>query len=210
MLLALGAGLAGSRAHSLDAVPIVGESVAPTSDAQEIKAHIEDASARYGVDPRLVAAIIAVESEFDPYAVSRRGAEGLMQLMPRTAASYDVQDSFDVRDNIEGGVRHLRRLMDRFRNDIPLALAAYNAGEQTVIAYRGIPPYRETRRYIARVLYRYDPDAARAVTRRLTGPAIAKPAFSRATRVMFVTPAGSIAAGDARRPSGSALRTGTP
>jgi soluble lytic murein transglycosylase-like protein len=96
------------------------------------------------VSPRLVAAIIAVESEFNPRAVSRRGAQGLMQLMPATAAHLDVQDSFDTRENIEGGVKHLRVLMDRYHNDLPVVLAAYNAGDTAVLTHRGIPPYRET------------------------------------------------------------------
>jgi hypothetical protein len=117
-----------------------------------------------------VAAIIAVESEFNPRAVSRRGAQGLMQLMPATAAHLDVQDSFDTRENIEGGVRHLRVLMDRYHNDLPLVLAAYNAGDTAVLTHRGIPPYRETRQYVIRVLRRYDRDAARAAAHRIYGP----------------------------------------
>jgi len=93
-----------------------------------------------------------------------------MQLMPRTAAEFDVQDSFDPRDNIEGGVRHLKRLMRRFNNDVPLVLAAYNVSEQTVIAHRGIPPYRETRQYVVRVLRRYDREQARLVAQQLAAP----------------------------------------
>jgi hypothetical protein len=120
----------------------------------EIEAHIKEVAARYRVSPRLVAAIIEAESEFNPRAVSRRGARGLMQLMPATASSLRVENSFDPFENIEGGVRHLRRLIDRFQGNLPLALAAYNAGEQAVLAHRGIPPYRETRRYVARILRR--------------------------------------------------------
>lgn len=210
MLCALGGAFAGARTAVVLDVPGTAEAKVPAEAEepeaepthQDIHAHIAEVSARYGVDPRLVAAIIAVESEFHPRAVSRRGAEGLMQLMPETAASYDVRDSFDVRDNIEGGVRHVRRLMVRFRHDIPLVLAAYNAGEQAVIAYRGIPPYRETRRYVVRVLLRYDREAARAVARRLTGRVQARPAFAETTRVLVVTPAVSEpeSAGDARVP----------
>jgi hypothetical protein len=135
----------------------------------EILAEIETVAARHRVSPRLVAAIVAVESEFNPHAVSRRGAQGLMQLMPGTAASVDVQDSFDARENIEGGVRHLRALMDRYQNDLPLVLAAYNAGDRAVLAYGGVPPYPETRRYVIRVLRRVDPEAARAAARRIYG-----------------------------------------
>ena len=133
----------------------------PVPTLAEIMEQIDAVAARHHVSPRLVAAIIAVESEFNPRAVSRRGAQGLMQLMPATAAHLDVQDSFDTRENIEGGVKHLRVLMDRYHHDLPLVLAAYNAGDTAVLTHRGIPPYRETRQYVIRVLRRYDREAAR-------------------------------------------------
>jgi hypothetical protein len=120
----------------------------------EIEAHIREVAVRYEIPPILVAAIVEAESEFNPRAVSRRGARGLMQLMPDTASSLRVSDSFDPYENIEGGVRHLRRLMDRYRGNLPLVLAAYNAGEQAVMVYGGVPPYRETRRYVNRILRR--------------------------------------------------------
>ena len=142
---------------------------ASTPTIAEIMAQIDEVATRHRVPPRLVAAVIAVESEFNPRAVSRRGAQGLMQLMPATASSLDVQDSFDTRENIEGGVRHLRVLMDRYRNDLPVVLAAYNAGDTAVLNYRGVPPYRETRQYVIRVLRRYDHDAARAAAIRIYG-----------------------------------------
>ena len=122
--------------------------------AMEIEAHIRQVAVRYRIAPLLVAAIVEAESEFNPRAVSRRGARGLMQLMPRTASSLRVEDIFDPYENIEGGVRHLRRLMNRFNGNLPLVLAAYNAGEQAVAVYGGVPPYRETRRYVARILRR--------------------------------------------------------
>jgi hypothetical protein len=136
----------------------------------EIEAHIREVAVRYDIPPILVAAIVEAESEFNPRAVSRRGAQGLMQLMPATAASLEVEDSFDIRENLDGGVRHLRVLMNRFHNDLPLVLAAYNAGDRAVIAYRGVPPYPQTRRYVIRVLRRYDPAAARAAANRIYGP----------------------------------------
>src|SRR5437867_4520226 len=120
----------------------------------EIEAHIRDVAVRYDSPPILVAAIVEAESEFNPRAVSRRGAQGLMQLMPGTASSLQVSDTFDPYENIEGGVRHLRGLMDRYHGNLPLVLAAYNAGEQAVRVYGGVPPYRETRRYVSRILRR--------------------------------------------------------
>jgi len=125
--------------------------------------HIREAATRYSVPENLVVAIIEAESEFDPLAVSRRGALGLMQLMPATAEILGVSDPFDPRENIEAGVRHLRALMIRFDNNLPLALAAYNAGERAVIKHGGIPPYRETRRYVSRILRRLDRDRAKTL-----------------------------------------------
>jgi hypothetical protein len=139
----------------------------------DIKMHIRDVAARYGVSPRLVAAIVEAESEFNPRAESRKGARGLMQLMPATASSLQVEDAFDPRSNIEGGVRHLRRLMDRFDGDLPVVLAAYNAGEQAVIQHGGVPPYRETRRYVRRILRRIGhPSVAVAPARRSMSAAV--------------------------------------
>src|SRR5688572_14824335 len=136
-------------------------------------AHIRDVAARYGVSPRLVAAIVEAESEFNPRAESRKGARGLMQLMPATATSLQVEDAFDPRANIDGGVRHLRRLMDRFDGDLPVVLAAYNAGEQAVIRHGGVPPYRETRRYVRRILRRIGhPSVAAAPPRRSMSAAV--------------------------------------
>ena len=161
---------AAEEAEESPEVEVSDPRVRPRPTTAEIMAHIEEVSARHRVPPRLVAAIVAVESEFNPHAVSRRGAQGLMQLMPATAASLDVQDSFDMQENLDGGVRHLRVLMSRFHNDLPLVLAAYNAGDRAVIAYRGVPPYPQTRRYVVRVLRRYDPAAAWAAAARIYGP----------------------------------------
>jgi soluble lytic murein transglycosylase-like protein len=123
-------------------------------------------AARHGVPKNLVLAVIAVESQFDTMAVSSRGALGLMQLMPATAEILGVSDPFDPRENIDGGVRHLRAMMDRFDNDLPRALAAYNAGAQAVIRHRGVPPYRETRQYVSRILRRLDRDDAMSLQKR--------------------------------------------
>ena len=113
---------------------------------------IRGAAERYGVPERLVAAVIRVESGFNAQAVSRKGARGLMQLMPATANTLGVRDAFNPAQNIDGGVRHLRGLMERYRHNLPLALAAYNAGEQAVTMYGGVPPYPETQEYVARIL----------------------------------------------------------
>jgi soluble lytic murein transglycosylase-like protein len=110
------------------------------------------AAERYSVDYALVKAVIKAESNFDPLARSRAGAKGLMQLMPETANALGIGNSFHPEDNIQAGVRHLRYLLDLFKGDLRLALAAYNAGEKAVFRYNGIPPYQETRTYIQRVL----------------------------------------------------------
>jgi hypothetical protein len=126
----------------------------PRETVSSIASHIREAAVRHGVPESLVAAVISVESEFNPRAVSHRGALGLMQLMPTTAALLGVRNAFDPRENVDGGARHLRDLLDRFANDVSLALAAYNAGAQAVIKYGGVPPYPETQAFVARVLGR--------------------------------------------------------
>jgi hypothetical protein len=128
----------------------------PPADTARYAAEIKAASERYGVPERLVQAVIRVESAFNPRAVSVKGAQGLMQLMPDTASMLGVRNSFDPQQNIDGGVRHLRGLIERFGQDLPMALAAYNAGEKAVVTHRGIPPYPETRDYVTRVLYHFD------------------------------------------------------
>jgi len=117
---------------------------------------------QYDIDANLVRAIIEVESNFDAQAVSTAGAQGLMQLMPETATRYQVQQPFDPRANVEGGIRYLKDLWHRFGGDLPRVLAAYNAGEGAVARFGGIPPYPETRRYVARVLALYGVNPASA------------------------------------------------
>src|SRR3989442_752338 len=137
------------------------EELESAASSLDIDALIRAVAIRHGVSVDLIAAIIEAESEFNPRAVSRTGARGLMQLMPKTAAILGVSDPFDPRENIEAGVRHLRSLMDRFDGNLPLVLAAYNAGERAVIGHRGVPPYRETRQYVKRILRRLDRDNAK-------------------------------------------------
>lgn len=123
-------------------------SVNPAEFEQLIKA----CSVKYGVNECLVKAVIHAESGYNPNAVSSKGASGLMQLMPGTAKSLKVADRFNPKDNVEGGVKYLRFLLDTFRGDVSLAVAAYNAGLSKVAKYGGIPPYNETRTYVNRVL----------------------------------------------------------
>lgn len=116
---------------------------------------IERHADQFGVDPVLIRAVIQVESDFNPRCVSRKGAQGLMQLIPETAKRYGVKNAFNPEENIRGGVRYLADLLAMFNNDKHRALAAYNAGENAVIRYSGIPPYSETMTYVTRALTVY-------------------------------------------------------
>jgi len=118
----------------------------------EFEQLIKTCSDKYGVNSCLVKAVIHAESGYNPNAVSSKGASGLMQLMPNTAKSLKVADRFNPKDNVEGGVKYLRFLLDTFRGDVSLAVAAYNAGLGKVAKYGGIPPYNETRTYVTKVL----------------------------------------------------------
>ncbi len=124
----------------------------PPSVQARFTEEIKAIAARHGVKASLVESVIRVESAFNPSAISPKGAQGLMQLMPQTASSLGVRNAFDPKQNIEGGVRHLRYLIDRYPGNLQLAIAAYNAGEGAVDRYRGIPPYAETQEYVRRVL----------------------------------------------------------
>lgn len=123
-------------------------------NAGKYDAFIQEMGRTYGIDPRLIKAVIKAESNWDHTAVSSAGAMGLMQLMPATADNLAVADPFNPYQNIEAGVRYLRRMMDMFNGDIILALAAYNAGPNAVKKYKGVPPYAETRNYI-KIVMRY-------------------------------------------------------
>jgi len=131
---------------------------------------VREVSAEHGLDPRFVDALVQVESAYNPRAVSRKGAQGLMQLMPATADRLDVDDPFDPEQNVRGGIRELDRLIDRYSGNLQLALAAYNAGEGAVERYRGIPPYRETRNYVARIMSLYTGKPFRVSGGRLISP----------------------------------------
>ena len=132
---------------------VVGEAGAP--EGTDLRSLASAAARRHGLDPELVLAVVGVESAFRPEAVSPKGAQGLMQLMPRTAASLGVEDAFDPAQNLDGGTRHLGALLALYGGDVERALAAYNAGEGAVARHGGIPPFKETREYVRKVLERY-------------------------------------------------------
>src|SRR5208337_2075966 len=117
---------------------------------------VNSASAAYHLDPDLVNSVIHAESGFNSRAVSPKGARGLMQLMPSTAGQLGVHDAFDPATNVEGGSRYLRELLERYNFDLVKALAAYNAGPLRVEQYQGVPPFRETRAYVARIVHEYN------------------------------------------------------
>jgi len=123
--------------------------------SSEVDSLIEAAAARHNVDPNLVRAMVKVESNFNPRAVSRKGAMGLMQLMPATARSLRVSNPFDPKQNVDAGVRHLKGLLENYNGDVALSLAAYNAGAGAVARSGGVPPYRETRNYVHQITQIY-------------------------------------------------------
>lgn len=127
--------------------------------AQSYAPLIEKHAKAHGLSPQLVSAVMRVESCYDHRAVSRAGARGLMQLMPGTAKQLGVKDSFDPDQNIAGGARYLSQMLQRFGQDVKLALAAYNAGPEAVATYGRIPPYPETQSYVKRILKLYTPSA---------------------------------------------------
>lgn len=146
---------------------------APTVAGRKIEDMVAEAASQYKVDPLLVHAVIAVESNYNPYAVSPVGAQGLMQLMPGTARQLGVRNAFDAEENIRAGVKHLHDLQEQYKDD-RLALAAYNAGAGAVNKYGWIPPYRETQDYVYKVGKKYG-DARRASAATKTTTAAASP-----------------------------------
>ena len=141
---------AGSAAGSVNGISSGFDSV------KAVDAAIEEAARRHNLDPNLVRAVIKVESNFNPHAISRKGAMGLMQLMPTTARQLNVTNPFDPQQNVDAGVRHLKKLLQDFGGNVPLSLAAYNAGTGAVQRSAGIPHYRETRNYVNRITTLYN------------------------------------------------------
>ena len=129
----------------------VRRSIGPKASYSRFSPTVHAIATDFGIDPALVLAVIKAESDFNPYAVSPKGAMGLMQLRPETAYRMGVGDLLDPRDNIQGGTRYLKFLLGMFGGDLDLSLAAYNAGENAVVKYGDIPPYKETQTYVRRV-----------------------------------------------------------
>ena len=144
---------------------------------------VEAAAARYSVDADLITSVIAVESNFDPRALSRKNARGLMQLLPETAARLGVQNIYDPQENIDAGTRYLRELLQKYNNDLVLTLAAYNAGPERVQQYGRVPPFPETLSYVRRVKRSYDKSKSKASTKTPAPPGAGAIAASSLPRV---------------------------
>jgi hypothetical protein len=143
-------------APPLMAAPSILSHSVPPHPALDLDHVVNSASAAYHLDPDLVNSVIHAESGFNSHAVSPKGARGLMQLMPSTASALGVNDAFDPEANVGGGSRYLRELLERYNFDLVKALAAYNAGPERVERYRGVPPFHETRAYVARIVHDYN------------------------------------------------------
>jgi len=141
-----------AKAFALEALASSASAAGPRLSDLAIRELVDRVASRVGINLRLARAVVQVESNYDTRAVSSKGAMGLMQIMPVIAQEYALSDPFDPEKNLEAGMRHLRELLDHYGNDSMRALAAYNAGETAVSRYGGVPPYRETRDYVQRVL----------------------------------------------------------
>ena len=149
-----------------DPVPaVISAAIAPPAIAKpqplppkpvDVNALMRDAGTKHGLDPDFIASVVHAESDFNVHAVSPKGAQGLMQLMPKTAADLGVKNSFDPQANVEAGTKYLRSLLDQYNGDVVKALAAYNAGTHRVAQYHGLPPFRETQAYVRRIVLEYN------------------------------------------------------
>ena len=159
--------------------------IAPPVNLDEV---VSSASGRYRLDPDLVNSVIKAESGFNAHAVSPKGAQGLMQLMPRTASTLGVPNAFDPQANVEGGTKYLRELLERYNFDLVKALAAYNAGPQRVEQFNGVPPYYETRAYVARIVK--DFNKKKAAQQNVAASSVAKSGASKRTGTKASTATG--------------------
>jgi hypothetical protein len=158
------------------------ETVNHSFTQEDIDAAIDEAAARHHVDPSLVRSVVKVESNFNPNALSRKGAMGLMQLMPSTARSLNVSNPFDPQQNVDAGVRHLRKLLDSYGGDVRLSLAAYNAGAGAVARSAGVPNFRETQDYVRRITTLYNGGSKPVFNGRINSPAPAPVLVQRDAR----------------------------
>ena len=158
------------------------ETVNHSFTQEDIDAAIDEAAARHHVDPSLVRSVVKVESNFNPNALSRKGAMGLMQLMPSTARSLNVSNPFDPQQNVDAGVRHLRKLLDSYGGDVRLSLAAYNAGSGAVARSAGVPRFRETQDYVRRITTLYNGGSKPVFDGRINSPAPAPVVVQRDAR----------------------------
>jgi hypothetical protein len=147
---------ASNSAHSAATLQPLNPQRQPITDRQSLDAMVNGAGQRHQIDPDFINSVIRAESGFNNRAVSKKGAQGLMQLMPQTASHLGVANSFDPNSNVEGGTKYLRELLEKYNYDVPKALAAYNAGPRRVDHYRGVPPYNETQTYVAKIIRDYN------------------------------------------------------
>jgi soluble lytic murein transglycosylase-like protein len=172
--------VASAQIESFEPAPPEPSTTTSLSTQRDLQMIVHDASTRSQIDADFIASVIHAESNGNPQAVSRKGAQGLMQLMPQTAATLGVRNSFDPAENVDGGVRYLRDLLLQYHGDAAKALAAYNAGPQRVQQYGGVPPYRETHAYVARVINDYNRKKVAAAKKPAAKPASAAVATSPA------------------------------
>lgn len=174
-------GLLPSELRGIVPDEVIEEVLAPTASGAtgDLRALATAAARRHGLDPELVLAVVSVESAGRPQAVSPKGAQGLMQLMPRTARALGVTDSLDPAQNIDGGTKYLHMLLAQYGGDLGKALAAYNAGPGAVRRHGGIPPYRETQRYVKEVMKRYGKPATEAKPAAPAAPVAGVPVATR-------------------------------
>lgn len=149
----------------------------------DVNAAVEAASRTHFIDPDLIASVIHAESRFNPRAVSPKGAQGLMQLMPGTASKLGVTDAFDPNANVDGGTRYLRELLLKYDDDLIKALAAYNAGPHRVDQYRGVPPYRETRQYVANIIRDFNRKKLAQTQAKSTSPRSSVPSTKAVSKI---------------------------